>query len=146
VNTKSGAATAGISMGTALAMVLSFQLNHSILWAIVHGIFSWFYVIYRAFKGLLRPLISARFQSSARCQSEEGQQRSNSGARLFRRRGECGSGPHLAPKAHRDILQSQLGRIVLNLQQVPKRRGQLIHFIRVLLFCNLPAQIPNAII
>jgi hypothetical protein len=45
------AATAGISFGSALAMILSFQLNHSILWAIVHGICSWFYVIFRAFKG-----------------------------------------------------------------------------------------------
>ena len=38
-------------MGMALAMILSFQLNHSILWAIVHGIISWFYVIHRALKG-----------------------------------------------------------------------------------------------
>ena len=51
MNAKSGAATAGVSMGMALAMILSFQTNHSILWAIVHGIFSWFYVIFRAFKG-----------------------------------------------------------------------------------------------
>ena len=32
-------------------MILSFQLNHSILWAILHGILSWIYVIYRAWKG-----------------------------------------------------------------------------------------------
>ncbi|MBZ5681795.1 MAG: hypothetical protein LAO24_16990 [Acidobacteriia bacterium] len=51
MSAKSGAATAGISMGAALAMILSFQLNHSILWAIVHGVLSWIYVIYRAFKG-----------------------------------------------------------------------------------------------
>ena len=37
----------GISMGTALAMILSWSANHSIFWAIVHGICSWFYVIYR---------------------------------------------------------------------------------------------------
>jgi hypothetical protein len=48
---QGNAATAGLSMGSALAMILSFQLNHSILWAIVHGICSWFYVIYRAYKG-----------------------------------------------------------------------------------------------
>ena len=41
----------GIGIGSALAMILSFQLNHSILWAILHGIFSWFYVIYRAIQG-----------------------------------------------------------------------------------------------
>jgi hypothetical protein len=48
---EGNAATAGLSMGSALAMILSFQLNHSILWAIIHGICSWFYVIYRAYKG-----------------------------------------------------------------------------------------------
>ncbi len=37
---------AGISFGTALAMVISYVNWHSIFWAIVHGIFSWFYVIY----------------------------------------------------------------------------------------------------
>lgn len=39
---------AGISFGSALAMVISYDHNQSILWAIVHGIFSWFYVIYAA--------------------------------------------------------------------------------------------------
>ena len=39
---------AGISFGSALAMVISWSQNHSILWAIVHGILSWFYVIYYA--------------------------------------------------------------------------------------------------
>jgi len=38
----------GISMGTALAMILSYTFNESILWAILHGICSWFYVIYFA--------------------------------------------------------------------------------------------------
>ncbi len=51
MNHRSGAATAGIGFGSALAMILSFQLNHSILWAIVHGLCSWFYVVYRALKG-----------------------------------------------------------------------------------------------
>ena len=36
----------GVSFGAALAMAISFNVNHSILWAIVHGIFSWFYVLY----------------------------------------------------------------------------------------------------
>jgi len=45
------AATAGISMGSALAMILSFSVNHSILWAIIHGVCSWFYVVYRAIRG-----------------------------------------------------------------------------------------------
>ena len=51
MSNQTTAATAGISFGSALAMILSFQLNHSILWAIVHGICSWLYVIYRALKG-----------------------------------------------------------------------------------------------
>lgn len=40
---------AGISFGSALAIAISYTNNHSILWAILHGIFSWFYVIYAAF-------------------------------------------------------------------------------------------------
>jgi hypothetical protein len=38
----------GIGMGGSLAMVLSYSINHSILWCILHGFFSWFYVIYFA--------------------------------------------------------------------------------------------------
>ena len=38
----------GVSFGSALAMVISYAHNQSILWAIVHGIFSWLYVIYYA--------------------------------------------------------------------------------------------------
>ena len=40
--------SSGISMGSALAMILSWDRSHSILWAILHGILSWFYVIYYA--------------------------------------------------------------------------------------------------
>ena len=47
---SSDGATYGISMGTALAICISWSLNHSILWAIIHGIFSWAYVIYYAIK------------------------------------------------------------------------------------------------
>lgn len=42
------AAKAGIGFGTALAITISWSLNHSILWAIIHGVFSWLYVIYYA--------------------------------------------------------------------------------------------------
>ena len=38
----------GVSFGTALAIAISYTNNHSILWAIIHGLFSWFYVIYFA--------------------------------------------------------------------------------------------------
>lgn len=40
---------AGISFGTCLAMVISYAAWKSIFWAIIHGLFSWFYVIYYIF-------------------------------------------------------------------------------------------------
>ena len=36
----------GASFGSALAIAISYSAHKSILWAIIHGIFSWFYVIY----------------------------------------------------------------------------------------------------
>jgi hypothetical protein len=36
----------GITFGTALAITISWSLNQSVLWAIIHGFFSWLYVIY----------------------------------------------------------------------------------------------------
>lgn len=38
----------GVSFGTVLAIVISWSRNRSLLWAIVHGILGWFYVIYYA--------------------------------------------------------------------------------------------------
>ena len=38
----------GIGLGSAIAIVCSWQRNRSILMAILAGIFSWFYVIYFA--------------------------------------------------------------------------------------------------
>lgn len=46
----SGAATAGIGFGAALAITISWSANQSLLWAIVHGLLSWIYVIYYAIK------------------------------------------------------------------------------------------------
>lgn len=37
--------------GSVLAMVISFSMNHSILWAIFHGILGWIYVIFRGIVG-----------------------------------------------------------------------------------------------
>lgn len=37
--------TAGISFGSALAIAISWSVNHSVFWAIIHGFFGWFYVI-----------------------------------------------------------------------------------------------------
>ena len=47
-NARTGAATAGIGLGSAIAVAISWSLHKSILWAIVHGVFSWLYVIYFA--------------------------------------------------------------------------------------------------
>ncbi len=41
-------ARSGIGFGTALAIAISWTQNQSILWAVIHGVFSWFYVIYYA--------------------------------------------------------------------------------------------------
>lgn len=46
--TSNSTAAAGISFGSALAIVLSYTAYHSILWAIVAGMFSWLYVLYFA--------------------------------------------------------------------------------------------------
>lgn len=39
---------AGIGFGSALAITISWGANHSIVWAIIQGMFSWLYVIYYA--------------------------------------------------------------------------------------------------
>ncbi|MEP7165974.1 MAG: hypothetical protein ABI741_14825 [Ferruginibacter sp.] len=36
----------GIGLGTIIAVVLSWSRNKSILWAIIHGLLGWLYVIY----------------------------------------------------------------------------------------------------
>jgi hypothetical protein len=38
----------GVSFGSALAIAISYSANHSIVWAIVHGLLSWLYVAYFA--------------------------------------------------------------------------------------------------
>lgn len=43
------AAQAGIGLGSAIAVAISWSLHQSIIWAIVHGFFGWFYVIWHAF-------------------------------------------------------------------------------------------------
>lgn len=48
-STSDKSVTSGIGFGAALAMVISWSQHESILWAILHGVFNWFYVIYYAF-------------------------------------------------------------------------------------------------
>lgn len=44
------AAKVGIGFGSALAITISWSVNKSIIWAIIHGFLSWVYVIYYALK------------------------------------------------------------------------------------------------
>lgn len=41
--------TGGIGIGTILAVLVSWSLNKSILWAVVHGVCGWFYLAYVLF-------------------------------------------------------------------------------------------------
>jgi hypothetical protein len=36
----------GIGIGSAIAVVASWSRNKSVMWAIIHGVLGWFYVIY----------------------------------------------------------------------------------------------------
>jgi hypothetical protein len=45
---RSEATTAGIGLGSAIAVAISWSLHQSIIWAIIHGFFGWFYVLYFA--------------------------------------------------------------------------------------------------
>lgn len=47
----------GLSFGSALAMVISWTANKSLLWAIVHGLLSWLYVIYYALRYHFKVLV-----------------------------------------------------------------------------------------
>lgn len=38
----------GIGFGAALAIAISWSLNKSLFWAIVHGLLGWIYVVYYA--------------------------------------------------------------------------------------------------
>ncbi len=49
---RTTAAQAGIGLGSAIAVAISWSLHKSIIWAIVQGFFGWFYVAYYA---LTRP-------------------------------------------------------------------------------------------
>ena len=45
-NYVKSSAKAGIGFGAALAMVISYGSWGSILWAVIHGVLGWIYVIY----------------------------------------------------------------------------------------------------
>lgn len=46
---RTDAARAGIGLGSAIAVAISWGLHKSIVWAAIHGFFGWFYVVYHAF-------------------------------------------------------------------------------------------------
>ena len=46
METRTEIVKTGITFGTALAMAISFNVNRSVLWAVLHGLLSWIYVIY----------------------------------------------------------------------------------------------------
>jgi hypothetical protein len=41
-------AKSGVGMGSALAIAISWSVHKSLVWAIIHGIFGWVYVVYYA--------------------------------------------------------------------------------------------------
>ena len=46
---RTGVTQAGIGLGSAIAVAISWSLHKSILWAAIQRFFGWFYVIYYAF-------------------------------------------------------------------------------------------------
>lgn len=48
-NIRSKAIDGGIGLGSIIAVVASWSRNKSILWAIVHGLLGWIYVVYFVF-------------------------------------------------------------------------------------------------
>jgi len=38
----------GIGLGQAIAVAISWSVNHSLLWVIIHGLLGWLYVVYYA--------------------------------------------------------------------------------------------------
>ncbi len=49
---RNQATRAGIGLGSAIAVAISWSLHKSLLWVIIHGLLGWLYVIYYA---LTRP-------------------------------------------------------------------------------------------
>ena len=45
-SSSSSGASFGLGIGGALAIAISWSLYKSVLWAILHGLFGWFYVLY----------------------------------------------------------------------------------------------------
>lgn len=48
MDTKEKSTNYSVTLGSALAIAISWSINKSILWAILHGLLGWIYVIYYA--------------------------------------------------------------------------------------------------
>ena len=48
---KNSITYSGAGLGSIIAVVVSWSVNHSIGWAILHGIISWFYIVNRLIVG-----------------------------------------------------------------------------------------------
>jgi len=46
MNAASNSAGGGVTIGVVIAALCSWSVNHSVLWAFVHGALSWIYVTY----------------------------------------------------------------------------------------------------
>jgi hypothetical protein len=57
-------AKCGVGFGSALAIAICYTANHSILWAIIHGILGWLYVIYFACFGHNRLVVGSTVSRS----------------------------------------------------------------------------------
>jgi len=45
-NTQSSGGSAGVGFGAVIAIILSWSINHSVWWCLLHGFFGWFYILY----------------------------------------------------------------------------------------------------
>lgn len=43
---ESSSTSSGVGLGSIIAAIVSWSVNHSIWWAFWHGVFGWFYIIY----------------------------------------------------------------------------------------------------
>ncbi|GAB2569358.1 hypothetical protein [Gracilibacillus alcaliphilus] len=48
METRDSVVKTGLGFGAVLAITISWSVNQSILWAIIHGVFGWLYVAYYA--------------------------------------------------------------------------------------------------
>jgi hypothetical protein len=46
VSSETDGRDVGFTLGAVIAIALSWDLHHSLFWAIVHGLLGWLYVIY----------------------------------------------------------------------------------------------------